>query len=172
AGVRAEIVGASIAEDPLGRVQVDFTLTDADGNPIAPTGATAQNDQQARVRVTLARLEAYSGGGDLANEFFRYVNQIDATRPAYDRNGTFEALDSVRGLYRYTFGITLASVDREQTYTIGMQVDREFAGVEESANPVFDFIPAGGSPRVYSDTTTAQCNVCHSPLVAHGNRRE
>ena len=37
---------------------------------------------------------------------------------------------------------------------------------------MFDFVPGGGTPTVRSDTTTAQCNSCHAPLRAHGNRRE
>lgn len=172
AGVRAEILAAEVAADPAGQVQVTFTLTDADGTPLAPTLSSAESDQQARVRLTIARLEEYSGGGDLANDFLRYVNEIDVTRPAFDRNGTLETIDGVRGIYRYTFATRLGTVFPELTHSVGMQVDREFAGVEESANPVFDFVPAGGTPRVYADTTTEQCNVCHEPLIAHGNRRE
>jgi OmcA/MtrC family decaheme c-type cytochrome len=172
AGVTAEIVAATIAADPAGQVDVTFTLTDAAGTPITPTSQSAEDDQHARVRLTIARLEEYSGGGDLANDFLRYVNEVNATQPAYDQGGTFELLDPERGLYRYTFTTQVVPASPDQTYSVGMQVDRDFAGVEESANPVFDFVPGGGTPRVYADTTTAQCNVCHAPLVFHGNRRE
>ena len=169
AGVRAEIVAASIAD---GQVQAEFTLTDAQGEPIAATLSSAENDQQARVRLTIAHLEEYAGGGDLGNTFLRYVNGVNETRPAYDRNGTLEVADPSRGLYRYTFATRLGTVDPDQTYAIGMQVDREYAGIEESANPVFDFVPAGGTPQILQDVATEQCNVCHAPLIAHGNRRE
>lgn len=172
AGVRAEILDATIADDPAGQVVVSFTLTDAAGNLITPTPSSAEDDQHARVRLTIARLEEYDGGGDLANTFLRYVNEVNATQPAYDQNGTFELVDPQRGLYRYTFTTRVAPSSPGQTYSVGMQVDRDFAGVEESANPVFDFVPGGGTPVIYADTTTAQCNVCHAPLVAHGNRRE
>jgi hypothetical protein len=173
AGVRAEILDATIADDPAGQVVVSFTLTDDAGTLITPTSASAEDDQHARVRLTIARLEEYDGGGDLANTFLRYVNEVNATQPAYDQNGTFELVDPQRGLYRYTFNTTVAPSSPGQTYSVGMQVDRDFAGIEESANPVFDFVPGGVStPVIYEDTTTAQCNVCHAPLVFHGNRRE
>jgi OmcA/MtrC family decaheme c-type cytochrome len=172
AGLVSEIVAASVSDDPAGQVQVTFTLTDADGVPLTATLASAESDQEARVRLTLARLEEYSGGGDLPNTFLRYVNQVNDTRPAFDRNGTLELIDAREGLYRYTFTTQVADFDPEATYAVGMQVDREFGGVEESANPVFDFVPAGRTPLVREDVTTAQCNQCHAPLIAHGNRRE
>ena len=53
-----------------------------------------------------------------------------------------------------------------------MQVDRLLGGVQRAANPVFDFVPDGTAPRIRAGTTTEQCNSCHDPLVAHGNRRE
>ncbi|HEY8518049.1 MAG TPA: OmcA/MtrC family decaheme c-type cytochrome [Candidatus Binatia bacterium] len=168
-GVVAEFTGASVAED--GTVEATFILTDARGVPLTATLSPAQNDQQARVRLVIARAELYSGGGDLANEFIRYVNETDPTRPRFDSGGTLDLIDGARGLYRYRFGTGVGFVEG-RTYSIGMQVDREFAGVEEWANPVLDFVVGGGEPLVREDTTTAQCNVCHQPLIAHGNRRE
>jgi OmcA/MtrC family decaheme c-type cytochrome len=171
AGLLSEITAASA--DANGQVSVTFTLTDGNGVLLTATLAAAQNDQQARVRLTLAQLEQYSGGGELANTFFRYINQINKTSPAYDSNGTLVLVDGATGTYRYTFATMLpAGYDGSQTYTVGMQVDRDFEGQELSANPVFDFVPAGGTPTVWEDTTTAQCNQCHQPLIHHGNRRE
>ena len=150
-----------------------FTVTDANGIPLTATTSSAQSDQQARVRFTLAQLEQYSGGGDLGNTFFRYVNQINATSPAFDSKGTLVLIDAASGTYEYTFATTLpAGYDGSQTYTVGMQIDRDFEGQELGVNPVFDFVPQGGTPTVWEDTTTAQCNQCHQPLIAHGNRRE
>src|SRR4029450_1127771 len=155
------------------QVSVTFTLTDANGIPLTATTSSAENDQQARTRFALAHLEEYSGGGDLANTFFRYVNEINATQPAYDSGGALELVDAVTGTYRYTFATTLpAGYDPMLTYSIGMQVDRDVGEQQLGVNPVFDFVPAGGSPQVRSDTTTAQCNTCHAPLLAHGRRRE
>jgi len=168
-GTVAVIESASIAPD--GTTEATFRLTDERGEPIQPTLVAATSDQQGRVRLTIARLEASSGGGDLANSFLRWVNLVNETAPAYDRGGALAPVDAATGLWRYTFA-TSVGLEPEATYSIGMQVDREYEGVEESANPVFDFVPAGGPPTPYSDTTTAQCNACHAPLVAHGNRRE
>jgi OmcA/MtrC family decaheme c-type cytochrome len=173
AGLISEIVDASIANEPIGEVSVTFTLTDANGVPLAGTTSSAQSDQQARVRFALARLEEYDGGGDLGNHFFRYVNEINPTRPAYDSGGALALVEPASGTYRYTFGTHLpAGFDPTLTYAIGIQVDRGFGEQEYSANPVFDFVPAGGTAEVRADTTTAQCNSCHAPLIAHGNRRE
>ncbi len=170
-GLVSEITGAEI--DGGGKVTVTFSLTDGGGLPLDATLAAAQSSQQARVRFSLAHLEEYSGGGELGNTFLRYVNEINKTRPAFDRNGKLEKVDASRGIYRYTFAATLPEdFDPSLTYTVAAQVDREFDGQELSANPVHDFVPAGGSPQVRADTTTAQCNRCHAPLIAHGNRRE
>ncbi len=171
-GLSSSITDAS-ADPSTGIVSVTFTVTDANGTPLIATLSSAQSDQQARVRLTIAQLQQYSGGGELGNEFFRYVNQINQTAPAYDSKGTLTLLDGATGTYSYTFATTLpAGFDPSQTYTVGMQVDRNFEGQEFGANPVFDFVPQGGMPTVWEDTTTAQCNQCHQPLIAHGNRRE
>ena len=170
AGVKAEILSAELGEG--GQVTVIFSLTDDAGEPITATLSRAEGDQQARVRFTIARLEEYAGGGDLGNTFLRYVNLVNETRPAYDRDGALELIDGNRGTWRYVFASSAGTVVPGDTYTVGMQVDREYAGIEEWANPVFDFVPDGGTPTVWEDVTTDQCNVCHQPLIAHGNRRE
>ena len=53
-----------------------------------------------------------------------------------------------------------------------MQVDRTYQGQQLGANPVASVVPAGGTPEALLDVTTQQCNSCHAPLIAHGNRRE
>jgi OmcA/MtrC family decaheme c-type cytochrome len=173
AGLLSEILGAAVAADPAGEVSVTFTVTDANGIPLTATTSSAQSDQQARVRFALAHLEEYAGGGDLENTFFRYVNETNLTRPAYDAGGTLQVLDAETGAYRYTFATKLpAGYDPMLTYAVGIQVDRNFDGQQYGVDPVFDFVPGGGQPTVRSDTTTAQCNSCHAPLILHGNRRE
>ncbi len=169
-GVKSAIVDAAFDEN--GRLRVTFTLTDEAGVPLRPVLAATQNPLEARVRLTLAHVEEYSGGGEFGRQFDRYVNDINRTRPAFDSGGTLETLDPSRGLYRYTFRRTVDSVIADATYTVAMQVDRLLDGVQRSSNPVFDFVPNGGTPRIRAGSTTAQCNQCHDPLVAHGNRRE
>ncbi len=163
----------AVTADAAGQVDVTFSVTDADGVPLTATLSSPQSDQQARTRFALAELQAYAGGGDLGNTFFRYVNLVNATSPAYDSGGTLTLLAGDTGTYMYAFATKLpAGYDRSQTYTVGMQVDRNFGPQQYGVDPIFDFIPQGGTPTVWEDTTTAQCNQCHQPLKEHGNRRE
>jgi OmcA/MtrC family decaheme c-type cytochrome len=172
-GLASQVLNAEVASDPAGEVSVTFTVTDESGIPLTATTSSAESDQEAWVRFALARLEEYSGGGDLANTFFRYVNETNATRPELDSGGQLEVVDLSTGTYRYTYGTRLPEdYDPDLTYAVGIQVDRNFGEQEYGVNPVFDFVPAGGVPQVRADTTTAQCNSCHAPLLAHGNRRE
>ncbi len=171
AGLLSTISTAEISA--AGEVRVIFSLTDAEGKPISAVLSAAQNPQQARVRLTIAHLEHYSGGGEFNKQFTRYVNDLDAVRPRYDSGGTIEIIDATSGIYRYVFKATIpAAVSRSQTFAVGMQVDRTFEGKQLSANPIFDFVPNGGVAEVRMATTTARCNSCHDPLILHGNRRE
>jgi OmcA/MtrC family decaheme c-type cytochrome len=171
AGLVSVITGASA--DASGVVTATFFVTDDNGVPLVAVLASTTDPQQVRVRFTIAQLSQYSGGGELGNTFFKYTNQINATAPAFDRNGTLTLLEASTGTYQYTFNTTLPSnYDRSLTYTVGMQGDRMYGTQELGADPIFSFVPAGGTPEVWNDTTTAQCNHCHQPLIAHGNRRE
>ncbi|MDX2171268.1 MAG: OmcA/MtrC family decaheme c-type cytochrome [Deltaproteobacteria bacterium] len=171
AGLASEILGASVSSDRA--ISVTFTVADDAGIPLTAVTSSAQSEQQARVRFAVAHLEEYAGGGDLGNTFWRYVNNVNATRPAYDSGGQLVLVDARSGTYRYTYGTRLPEgYDATLTYALGIQVDRSFDGQQLGVNPIFDFVPAGGVPQVRSDTTTAQCNSCHAPLLAHGNRRE
>jgi len=172
-GVSSSITDATI--DASGHILVTFTLTDANGVPLTAVLSATQDPQQARVRLTIAHLEDYIDGGDLAaaHPFTRYVNEINPVNPAYDSKGTLQTLDAATGVYQYTFGKQLPSgFDPTLTYSIGMQVDRTVNGVRIGVDPVFDLVPAGGTPEILESTTTQQCNACHDPLIAHGNRRE
>ena len=170
AGLVTKIETAGISG---GTVVVTFTLTDTAGTPITPVLTSGQTEQQARVRFTLAHLEPYSGGGDLPNTFLRYVNDVNETTPAYDSKGTLSTLDAAMGLYQFTFSFALpADYIQTETYSVGMQVNRDYQGQAYRFNDVNDFVPAGGTPTIWEDTTTAQCNQCHNPLIAHGSRYE
>ena len=58
-------------------------------------------------------------------------------------------------MYQYTFHSTLpAGYDPTLTYTVGMQVDRTVNGQRTGPIPVFDFVPAGGTPQIRQDVTT------------------
>lgn len=170
AGLQSDITAVDISG---GQIVVTFALTDDAGVPITPLLTNAPNSQSARVRFTSAHIETYEGGGEFQTEFSRYVNDLDAVRPKFDSNGKLETIDGSAGVYRYTFAKMLpAGADLGTTYSIGLQVDRTYEGISLSANPVFDIVPAGGTPEIREGVVTAQCNQCHNPLIAHGNRRE
>ena len=58
------------------------------------------------------------------------------------------------------------------THTVGGQVDRSVGDQTLRANPLFDFVPAGGPvTTVRQVATTAECNGCHQPLAEHGGGR-
>lgn len=171
AGLSSSVLEATV--DDMGQVATVFTLTDDSGVPIRPVLSSTSDPAEARVRFTIAHLEEYSGGGELDETFTRYVNEINPTRPTFDRDGTLESVDPAGGVYRYVFNTRLPEgFDRSQTLSIGLQIDRSFEGLQLGVNPVFDFVPAGGVPQVRAASATELCNQCHDPLIEHGNRRE
>ena len=171
AGLSSSITGITIGSD--GQIVVTFTLTDANGIPITPVLASTTDPNQARTRFAIAHIENYSGGGDLNSPFSKYVNDVNATRPAYDSGGTLGTIDAAEGVYNYTFKTKLPQgFNPALTYNVGIQVDRTYQDQQLSANPVHATVPAGGTPEALLDVTTQQCNKCHQPLIAHGNRRE
>ncbi len=174
AGLDAAITSAVVATD--GTVTVTFSLTDGDGVPVTPMTASTDNPSQARVRFTIARLDVVDVPVEgLSTPFTRYRSYIvpSAGQPGYDANGTLALVDAAAGRYTYTFATQLpAGYPATATHTVGAQVEREYAGETLVANPLFDFVPAGGAvTTVRQLTTTAQCNSCHDPLAIHGGGR-
>jgi hypothetical protein len=146
AGLQADFVGVVI--DPDGTVHASFTLTDDAGVPLTPTASATGDPRQARVRITLARLEidAESSEG-VVTEFTRYVNYVTnaSGQPTYDSSGGFMLTDAASGTWRYTFGTMLpAGFPAGLTHTVAAQVERATVEGGLVANPVFDFVPAGG----------------------------
>ena len=90
-----------------------------------------------------------------------------------DSGGTFTLVDAEAGTYTYTFSTMLpAGFPATLTHSVGAEIERTFQGEDLVANPIFDFVPAGGPvTTVREDTTTAQCNACHDPLALHGGGR-
>ena len=172
AGLSTSISALTIGAD--GQIVVTFTLTDGAGTPLTPVLTSTQDPNQARTRFTIAHIENYSGGGEINSTFSRYVNDVNATRPAYDAGGDPPAtINAAAGIYAYTLKTKLPQgFAPTLTYIAGMQVDRTFEGQQLSANPVRAVVPAGGTPQMRLDVTTQQCNTCHQPLIAHANRRE
>jgi OmcA/MtrC family decaheme c-type cytochrome len=174
-GLEAEITDAAVAAD--GTVTVTFLLTDAAGVPLEPTTSSTDDPAEARVRMTIARLEVVEDTTEgFTTDFTRYRNYVTsgaAAQPAYDTAGEFGPLDPVTRTRTYTFATKLpAGFPAGLTHTVGAQVERGFESAALVANPLFDFVPAGGAVTTMREvTTTAQCNRCHDPLAVHGGGR-
>jgi len=181
AGLNAFIGGVTVS--PGGQVVVTFHLSDTAGTTLTPQTSSTSDPNRARVRFTIARIELDVQTQEaITTTFPHYVNYItnratsgnvSSDQPAYDTTGTFALVDPATSTWTYTFGRTLpAGFPTGLTHTVGGQIEREFAGEELVANPVFHFVP-NGSPvtTVIEDTTTAQCNACHDPLAFHGGGR-
>jgi len=183
AGLTATITAATVSG--AGVVTVTFRLTDTAGNPITPVAAATTDPNKARVRFTIARLETVDETSQgLTTTFTKYVNYVtrhvtsntthlSSDQPTLDSGGTFATVDPVAGIYTYTLKTTLPNgYPATLTHTVGGQVGRTFNGVSLTANPIFDFVPAGGAVTTMREvTTTAQCNNCHDPLAVHGGGR-
>jgi hypothetical protein len=182
-GLRAEITSAMVGAG--GVVTATFRLTDDAGVPVRAVTGTTTNPDEARVRFTIARLDVESPTQEgLTTTFTRYRNYITVPQtspitgqtsrlPGYDSGGTLAVADLAAGVWTYTFRTMLpAGFDPMLTHTIGGQVERSAGGTTWVANPVFDFVPAGGAvASVREVVTTAQCNGCHNPLAEHGGGR-
>jgi hypothetical protein len=174
AGLVSEITAATV--NAQGVVTITFTLTDDAGLPLIPSTASTDDARQARVRFTIAHLDVEPTTTEgITTTFTRYRSYIVPTpgQPGYDSGGSLGTLDAARGIYAYTFGTVLpAGFPAQVTHTVGGQVERTVNAQTLSANPLFDFVPAGGAvTTVRQVTTTGQCNGCHDPLAEHGGGR-
>jgi len=175
AGLDAELTAAAVAAD--GTVTVRFLLTDSAGVPLEPTTSSTTDPAKARVRMTIARLEVVNQTVEgFTTDFTQYRNYVTsgaAAQPAYDSGGVFGPLDAATRTRTYTFATKLpAGFPATLTHTVGAQIERAFAGTSLVANPILDFVPAGGAAATTrAVTTTNQCNRCHDPLAVHGGGR-
>jgi hypothetical protein len=182
-GLRAEILGAEV--DASRRVHVTVQLTDDAGFPVTPVLGSTDDPDEARLRLTIARIDLDSSTQEgLTTTFSRYRNYITSPQtspitavtadlPTYDSGGTLAPVDPATGTWRYTFKNPLPEgYDASLTHTVGGQAERAVGETTLVANPLFDFVPAGGAVTTVREVvTTAQCNSCHNPLEAHGGGR-
>ncbi|HWP66456.1 MAG TPA: OmcA/MtrC family decaheme c-type cytochrome [Candidatus Limnocylindria bacterium] len=176
-GLNAAIQSAQV--DAAGTVTVVFSLTDEAGIPVTPQSAAIDppDASKARVRFAIARLEVVDETVEgFTTTFTRWQNYVLNSRgmPAYDQGGaTAFAPAGEPGLWTYTFRTQLpAGYDATRTHRVAAQIQRTVGSEGLVANPVFDFVPAGGEVTIERNvTSTAQCNQCHNPLQAHGTGR-
>ncbi len=137
---------------------VDFTITDAFGNPLDRTGAATPG--AVTVRFTVATWDGLF-----------YTNLIvSGGSPSRDTTGAWQSVSD--GRYTYTFATALPTFDPTKPATLfggGHRATTDILGKDYFANTFKDLIPAtGAAATTWGVTTTARCNQCHDPLSEHG----
>lgn len=171
--INALILSATVASPPV----VEFELTNASGNPVTglPAGA---------ISWTFAKLVPGTDGNP--GFWQSYINIIEqpgvgpGTEPklqATTESGEAgELVEESNGRYVYTFATDITNVTLpepvEYVATITHRVSFEVRGFAPVRNPIYDFVPAGGSLRFQREIATIEtCNTCHGDLSFHGGGR-
>lgn len=180
-GLNMEVVEAGI--DAATRVPYAvLRFTDADDRPLDRTGVFTQGAVDARFTVAHLPVEMRAGAPDVVLPWASYleatVMSADGTRtgmqPQADSTGTWTDVDAADGRYRYDFTNPLPTdYDTAETHRIAIYATRTFDGVRYVANEESDFRPDGAAITVTRSIVSNEgCNVCHSPISAHGGSRE
>src|SRR5262245_2957392 len=174
AGLTSQITAAIVS--PQSVTTITCTVTDGAGTALIPSTASTDDPRQARAQFTIAHLDVDTATTEgQTTTFTRYRNYIvpNPGQPGYDSGGSLGALDPALGIYTYTFATVLPpGFPATVTHTVGGQVQRTIGARTLYANPLFDFVPAGGPvTTVRQVATTAECNGCHDPLAEHGGGR-
>jgi OmcA/MtrC family decaheme c-type cytochrome len=173
AGLKAEISAVTIPANR--RPVVTFKISDAGGKPLDLNSLDANS-----VKFTIAVLKPGKGGErDYQNYLLSKVAGKDyvfkgetrkpvrseTMQPDSDQGGTLARMRP--GVFTYTFKSALpGNFDVRATHIVGVEMTR--GNRLYAANPLFEFIPAGGKVQVRAELVeTASCNSCHDPLRWH-----
>jgi OmcA/MtrC family decaheme c-type cytochrome len=175
------VVNSASVNSPL---TVNFTVTNEDGN-----GFTALTDTD--LRFDVAKLIPGSNGDPSRwqNYIVRSHNGMQGSQERQRSGYPWGKLDNHGdGTYTYTFAtdITNVSCPSPCTDADGKPLDLSYQptlttriGIQQSnralpmANAIYDFVPAGGDVTTRREIIkTANCNVCHDKITAHGSRFE
>jgi OmcA/MtrC family decaheme c-type cytochrome len=177
-GIVSEITGVTIGDDKL--PVITFALSDSQGNPLALRDAEG-------ISFLIARLEQdpETNLTQYVNYFTREVKGAEyrfqgkmlqpalatANQPTTE-SGKGKFAEAKPGVFTYTFAQPLDDkYDPKLTHVVGMTMYR--GQRTTAANPVYTFVPAGGTPSVTRTiSTTETCNACHGQLAAHGGTRQ
>ena len=163
--VVCEVTAVTIASPPV----ITFTYMTSDGRPIVGLEQLWENSNR-DVRFTIAKLIAAEDG-----EPSRWVayTRDESGEPDYDTGESLVAIGD--GVYVFTMNTDVANVEGVPyeptlTHRLAGQVATNAVALEY-ANPVFDFVPAGGDlPETRNIAVMESCNECHDGLVFHGRR--
>ena len=180
------ITGATVDSPPV----VNFTVTDQNGVPVAGLVDTD-------LRFNIAKLVPGTNGDP--SKWQNYINRASggAVQGSQERKTTTAGyrwgtlIDNKNGTYTYTFATDITSstdnvcpapctdadgnaldISYQPTLTtrVGIQMSNT---AYPKVNATYDFVPAGGAVTTTRDIVqTANCNVCHNQLTAHGSRVE
>ncbi|MSP38942.1 MAG: OmcA/MtrC family decaheme c-type cytochrome [Deltaproteobacteria bacterium] len=173
-GLKAEISAVAIPANR--RPMATFKITDASGKPLELNALDADS-----VKFTIAVLKIGKGGEqDYQNYLLSRVagkNWVfrgetrkpvlsETMQPDSDQGGSFARL--APGVFTYTFKSALpANFNPRATHVLGAEMTRN--NRLSAANPLFEFIPAGGKVQMRRELAeTASCNTCHDPMRWHG----
>ena len=178
-GLKAEIASVTVPADR--RPVVTFRITDGKSKPLELGDLDADS-----VKFTIATLKAGKNGesdyqnyvlSKVAGKDYVYKGETgkpalaESLQPGFDPGGVLAKQRP--GLFTYTFKTALPpNFARSATHVVGGELTR--ADRRYAANPLFEFIPAGGKVQVRRALAeTASCNTCHDPMRAHrGTARE
>ena len=178
-GLKSEITAVSIPADR--RPVVTFKIADAKGKPLELDDLDPKS-----AKFTIAALKVAKDGereyrnyilAKVAGKEYVFRGETrkpalaEALQPSADEAGVFRRVGP--GVFTYAFQTALpADFDRKATHVVGGELTR--AERRYAANPLYEFVPAGGKPQArWELAATASCNTCHDPMRAHrGTARE
>jgi OmcA/MtrC family decaheme c-type cytochrome len=173
-GLKVEITGASIPAHR--RPVVTFKITDLGGKALELKDLDADG-----VKFTIAALKtSKSGEAEYQNYILTKVTGkayvykgetrqpvlAETMQPDVDPSGVLTRVGL--GVFTYSFKTALpANFDPRATHVIGGELTR--GNRLYAANPLFEFIPAGGKVQTRREIVeAASCNSCHDPMRWHG----
>lgn len=144
-------------------------LGDLDPESVKFTVAALKQDARGATRYQNYVLSNVSGKSYLYQGETKGPALQETLQPDVDRGGLLKQTGP--GVFTYTFQTALTTnYEPSSTHVVAGEIST--GNGKYIANPLYEFIPAGGNPREHhSVVDTASCNNCHDPLTYHAGRR-
>jgi OmcA/MtrC family decaheme c-type cytochrome len=151
---------------------VTFRLTDGDDVPLDREGLLTEGAVDLAFGLSwLAETDGEPG------QYTSYITRVatdavngdQATQATTEASGTFEAVDLVDGVYRYTFATPITDARADRTHTVLISGSRDLDGVAQRVTALYNFLPSGAPASTTREIVTdASCGGCHGAIEAHG----